>query len=246
MGHDLPDNSLPLRGSVQVVVTVRVLTYNVRGLRDDFGALTRVVRAAEPDVVAIQEAPIYLRWRSKCARLARVCGLVYVAGGRTAGGNLIMVAPRVRARGPAEQRIRQPLRDPIRGVVSAELEVGGARLGVVGCHLGLKPDGRRDQVQTVIGVARGIQAPTVVAGDLNELPTGPCWQALGQAGFTDPAEDGGEFTFPATAPRVRIDAILTGQGVTVKEYGVPHHDRRDLQAATDHLPVLAVLDIPKE
>lgn len=223
-----------------------MLSYNVRGLRDDFGALTRVVQGAGPDVVVVQEAPIYLRWRSRSAKLARSCGLVYVAGGRSAGGNLIMVAPRVMARGANELRIRQPLRDPIRGVVSARVEVAGVRFGVVGCHLGLKPDGRRDQVQAVIEVANGLGAPGIVAGDFNEPPSGACWRALEEAGYKDPAKGEGEDTFPARGPRTRIDAVLTTSGIEVKEYGVLEHDRADLEAATDHLPVLAVIDVPKE
>lgn len=228
------------------MAVIRVLSYNVRGLRDDFGALTRVVRGAEPDVVVVQEAPIYLRWRSRCAKLARECGLVYLAGGRSAGGNLIMVAPRVQAKGSGEHRIRQPLRDPIRGVVAAEVEVAGTRLGVVGCHLGLKPDGRRDQVRTVIEVANTFAVPTLVAGDFNEPPSGDCWRTFAEAGYQDHGRETGENTFPAKAPRKRIDGILTTSGIEVKEYGVPQHDAQDLQTATDHLPVIAVLDVPKE
>ncbi|MFD0632519.1 endonuclease/exonuclease/phosphatase family protein [Catenulispora yoronensis] len=37
--------------------TVRVLSYNVRSLRDDRAALARVVRGCEPDVVCVQESP---------------------------------------------------------------------------------------------------------------------------------------------------------------------------------------------
>lgn len=154
-----------------------------------------------------------------------------------------MVAPRVMAKSSGEHRIRQPLRDPIRGVVAAEVEVGGVRMGVVGCHLGLKPDGRSDQVRTVIEVARQFAVPTVVAGDFNETSTGAARRALMEAGFED---HGGENTFPAKAPRTRIDAVLTSSRIEVKEYGIPSHDAQDLRTATDHLPVLAVLDVPKE
>ena len=69
---------------------LRVLTYNVRSMRDDRDALGRVLRAAEPDVVLIQESPRFLRWRSLCAELARRGNLVVVGGGRYAGSNLIL------------------------------------------------------------------------------------------------------------------------------------------------------------
>src|SRR6476661_3036669 len=72
------------------VVGLRVLTYNVRSMRDDRDALGRVIRSAEPDVVLVQESPRFLRWRSLCAELDRRINLVVVSGGRLAGANLIL------------------------------------------------------------------------------------------------------------------------------------------------------------
>ena len=59
-------------------------------MRDDRAALARVIRGANPDLVCVQEAPRFLRWRSTCAALARTSGLVVVGGGRVGGANLIM------------------------------------------------------------------------------------------------------------------------------------------------------------
>ena len=44
-------------------VPLRVVWYNVHGLRDDAAALAGVVREAAPDVVIVQEAPRRFRWR---------------------------------------------------------------------------------------------------------------------------------------------------------------------------------------
>ena len=41
---------------------LRVLSYNVRSLRDDPEALGRVIRSAQPHVVLVQEAPRFWRW----------------------------------------------------------------------------------------------------------------------------------------------------------------------------------------
>ncbi|MET0712639.1 MAG: endonuclease/exonuclease/phosphatase family protein, partial [Jiangellaceae bacterium] len=46
------------------VVSLRVVTYNVRSLRDDRDALVRVIRGLSADVVCMQEAPRRLRWRA--------------------------------------------------------------------------------------------------------------------------------------------------------------------------------------
>jgi endonuclease/exonuclease/phosphatase family metal-dependent hydrolase len=228
-----------------------VLSYNVHGLRDDQRALIRVVRHCRPDVVLVQEAPSRLRWRSKCAALARECGLLYTAGGRPAGGNLVLVAHRISTHHTREARIRQPRPgDPIRGVVAATLGVGGlgdVRFGVVGCHLGLHPGRHPQEVREVLSAVRTIgELPVILAGDLNETPDAPSWTGFTEAGFTDPLGRADEpYTFPAAAPRVRIDALLVSGPAKVTEIGVPDGQpiRSTLARASDHLPVLATVEL---
>ncbi|WP_020573384.1 endonuclease/exonuclease/phosphatase family protein [Actinopolymorpha alba] len=238
---------------------LRVLSYNVRGLRDDVPVLAEIVRRCRPDVLVVQEAPAVLRWRSKCAALARTCGLVYVAGGRTAGGNLLLCHQRISVHGVSEQRIPQRLRDPIRGVVAATLGEGSLRFGVVGIHLGLSAEGRRREVGEVLATTRSFgDLPVIVAGDLNEHPDGPSWKAFTEAGLRDLGVDGAVATFPAGGPSARIDGIFaSGERIVGRGCGVPEsagladagdpEDPSDLGAdfvqASDHLPVLAVLDI---
>ncbi|MGQ4424198.1 endonuclease, partial [Streptomyces violaceoruber] len=66
-----------------------------------------------------------------------------------------------------------------------------------------------------------------------------CWTA---------APWGGEYTFPATAPDRRIDAVFVTEGIEVLGCGVPSGlpgvAEDDLRAATDHLPVLTALRVP--
>ena len=61
---------LPASGQVGGDAVVRVLSYNVRSLRDDPAAVARVVRACAPDLVLVQEAPRFFRWRKPLGRLA--------------------------------------------------------------------------------------------------------------------------------------------------------------------------------
>lgn len=232
---------------------VRILSYNVRSLRDDSATLCRLIRDQNPDVVVVQEAPHFLRWRSKCAAFARRCGLVYVAGGRIAGDNLLLAAVRASASQDSvvERRVPRPPVRPIAGIAAAVFCVGGVRFGVVGAHLGLTAAERRVEVAEVIDVAAALDVPhAIVAGDLNEEPGDRSWRALATAGFGDPAPDADDPTFPSTSPHKRIDAILTTEGVKCSTYGVPSARRTDpvlagdYARASDHLPVLAVLEIP--
>jgi hypothetical protein len=66
---------------------LRVVTYTMHAGR---AAAANTIREARPDVACVHNAPHRLRWRSKCAALARTSGLVVVGGGRPAGANLIM------------------------------------------------------------------------------------------------------------------------------------------------------------
>jgi endonuclease/exonuclease/phosphatase family metal-dependent hydrolase len=45
-------------------------------------------------------------------------------------------------------------------------------------------------------------------------------------------------------PYQRIDAVFATPGIDVLACGVPDLPRKDLIAATDHLPLVAVLRIP--
>lgn len=49
----LPDSRTEPDGSA----VIRVLSYNVRSMKDDTEALARVVLACAPDLVCVQEAP---------------------------------------------------------------------------------------------------------------------------------------------------------------------------------------------
>jgi endonuclease/exonuclease/phosphatase family metal-dependent hydrolase len=54
---------------------------------------------------------------------------------------------------------------------------------------------------------------------------------------------GGEATFPASAPRLRIDGIFVSAEVQVLRCGVPQ-DVPGLAKASDHLPLIADLHLP--
>lgn len=222
-----------------------MLSYNVRSLRDDEAAVARVIRAAEPDVVCVQEAPRFLRWRTKCARLAREAGVVVVTGGRAAGANLLLASLRSADLRTADRLLPRTPRLHQRGVAAAVLEVDGARFAVAGTHLGLDARERMAHVPLVLAHARAFGVEhLVVAGDVNETPERPAWRALGAAlddGWLR-APWGGEGTFPAAAPDRRIDGIFVSAAVEVVSCGAYEHP--DVAAASDHRPVLAVLRLP--
>jgi endonuclease/exonuclease/phosphatase family metal-dependent hydrolase len=225
------------------VPRLRVVTYNVHGLRDDLAALTRVVRDLDPDVLVVQEAPRRLRWRYRCAELARRCGLVCAAGGGPALGNLILVGLRVAV--PEAWALRYPLTPGrhMRGAAFARCVVDRAPVVVAGTHLSLDGGERLAQARLLDAALAGLPepAPVVVAGDLNEPPDGPAWRLLA-ARRMDAARGDATPTFPAVGGRGRIDAVLVDPAIAVAGYRVVSSTAT--ARASDHLPVLADLDIP--
>jgi endonuclease/exonuclease/phosphatase family metal-dependent hydrolase len=225
--------------------TVRVLSYNVRSLRDDRHAVARTIRAARPDLVCVQEAPRFLRWRSKAAWLARTSGLVVVTGGRPAGAVLLLANLRTSVVTAADVLLPKRPRRHQRGLAMAVVEVAGARLGVASMHLSLDAAERAEQAGLVLSHLTRLDAPhLVLAGDVNESPGQPAWQRLVGA-LRDAyavAPWGAGPTMPARHPRRRIDGVFVSAGIEVLRCGVP--DLPELAAASDHLPVLAELRVP--
>lgn len=225
---------------------MRILTYNVRSLRDDADAVATVVRELAPDVVVVQEAPRFLRWRSKRAALARKCGLVVGTANR-AGGLLVMTTLAVRVVSSRFTPLPKSPRLHQRALEVVDIELRGARWTVASVHFSLDADERVSHLDSIWPELDLASSRLVVAGDINETPEGRVWQSLAarmqDAYLASP--DGPAETFPARDPRRRIDGVFVEQAVEVVSCHAVHGDAsvtRDLLvAASDHLPVLAVL-----
>lgn len=225
-------------------VPLRVLSYNVHGLRDDRAALSGLVRGLAPDVVIVQEAPRRFRWRHRCAALADDFRMVVAAGGMPSLGNLLLTTLRVRVH--ESWSLRYPLTPGrhLRGAAFARCSVRGARFTLSGSHLATDPNERPDQAAVWKAALARLEAPLIAGGDLNEGPGGGAWRTVAD-GLLDAATPGGGGllpTFPATLPSRRLDALFVSPDVQVSRYEVIETDQA--RRASDHLPVLADLLLP--
>ena len=216
------------------MIPLRVLSYNVHGLRDDRAALTGLIRDLEPDVVIVQEAPRRFRWRHKCAALADDCGMVVAGGGQPALGNLLLVTLRVRVH--ESWCLRYPLTPGrhLRGAAFARCSVRGATFSVSGSHLATDPVERPAQAAAWKAALAQLEGPVVAGADLNEGPGGGAWRTIAD-GFVSPPSTA--LTFPATLPSQRLDALFVSPDISVEKYEVIETDQA--RSASDHLPVLA-------
>lgn len=244
--EDLPASATEPDGSA----VVRVLSYNIRSLRDDEAALARVVRACAPDLVLVQEAPRFFRWRKAAARLAAATELCHVAGGAPTAGPMILSS--MRAHVERAEDLLMPRTPGLhqRGFATAVLRFGRARLAAVSTHLSLSPAERLTQAGLVLDRVAAMGEPHVVlGGDFNEPPDRPGFARIAAA-LQDAhavAPWGGDTT-NQRPPLQRIDAVFCTPGVEVLGCGVPLGlpgvTEADLRAATDHMPVLAALRVP--
>ncbi|MER5773467.1 endonuclease/exonuclease/phosphatase family protein [Streptomyces sp. NPDC002039] len=244
---DLPKSHTEPDGSA----VIRVLSYNIRSLRDDEDALARVIRACEPDLVCVQEAPRFFRWRKHAARLASKCDLVVLGGGATAAGPLLLCS--LRAHVEHTRDVLLPLRPGLhrRGFATAVVRFGpapGTRVGVLSAHLPLDAGEREEHAGLLLERLAGLDAPyAIAAGDVNEGPEGRAFGLLATE-LQDcrvVAPWGGEHTWLRSGAPRRIDAVFASKGIEVLGCGVPTGlpgvTEADLRDATDHLPVLAAL-----
>jgi endonuclease/exonuclease/phosphatase family metal-dependent hydrolase len=224
---------------------LRVLSYNVHGLRDDRAALIGLVRGVDPDVMIVQEAPRRFRWREKTARLAGDFGLVVAAGGLPALGNLLLTSLRVHVH--ETSCLRYPLTPGrhLRGAAFATCSVGSTRFTVSGSHLATDATERPDQAARWKAALAAVEGPLIAGVDLNEGPGGGAWRTVAD-GLLDAAGSGAgalRRTFPATVPRHRLDALFVSPDVRVTRYEVIETDQA--RRASDHLPILAELVLPQ-
>lgn len=230
---------------------LRIVSYNLHKLADDQAALRTVIVALQPDVLVAQEGTPRLRWRPIAAKLARNCGLTYVAGGWDAAGTMILCSLRVDVAGTVVERFQVPHFVQRRGMVGVSVEAAGLRLAVLGIHLDLDENRRLMQTSRLMAAAESFAGvagvPIVIAADTNELPEAACWQVMRAGGLVDAAGTDPSPTFPAARPRARIDAVLVPPAVRVVRYAVGAAalptgvDPDLLTRASDHLPVVVDL-----
>jgi endonuclease/exonuclease/phosphatase family metal-dependent hydrolase len=220
--------------------SLRVLSYNVHGLRDDRAALIALIRDLAPDVLVVQEAPRRFLWRHKCAALANDTGMVVGAGGLPALGNLLLVSMRVRVH--ETWCMRYPLTPGrhLRGAAFLRGSVRGGGFTVSGSHLATDPAERPAQAALWKEALDRVEGPVIAAADLNEGPGGGAWRTV-EDGLVSSAA-AGHFTYPATLPARLIDGLFVTPDITIDRYEVVESDLA--RRASDHLPVLADLSLP--
>ncbi|MEQ1502577.1 MAG: endonuclease/exonuclease/phosphatase family protein [Myxococcota bacterium] len=223
----------------------RVSTVGRVGIERNLAAIAEVVREVRPDVVALQEVDAPSSWSGDFDHLERLSawtGLPHrlhrtsfeLTMGRTriaCGTALLSAHPWVRARSASFGSTWRC----VKGWVAGTIDADGVRVEVFSVHLDfLNPRVRRRQVAAF---ADELSRTSVVAGDLNCVSADR--GALADLVRRAPIRLAGpsEPTFPATAPRWRLDRVLVTPAIDVRDVRV-----LDVRHA-DHRPVVADLTV---
>lgn len=195
---------------------MRIVTFNVRHGRlpsgsADTAALARYCASLRADVLALQEVDQRVARsgrRDQCAEVAAAAGLrsrfgpARRLGVRGRYGNALLV------RGELDEvedlALPRLSRKEPRGALVATAVIDGRRLSVAATHLSTDADEAPVQLAAVLSALDARPSPRVLLGDFN-LAADRVAAVLEGRGLTlaDPALP----TFPASAPRHRIDHV---------------------------------------
>ena len=228
---------------------VTVASYNIHiGIgRDGQFAPQRtasVLQELHADIIALQEVQLgspgfnmfeYLRMGTGLRGVARPT-LVHPIHGDY--GNALLTRHRVKTVRTIDLAITG--HEP-RSALDVILDCDGAPLRVLATHLGLHPGERRAQVRRLLDTidATAVDAPTVLAGDVNEwFLWGRPLRWLHEHFSATPAPR----TFPAGRPMFALDRVWVRPRSYLRE--VRAHASELSRLASDHLPIVAQLRSP--
>lgn len=136
-----------------------------------------------------------------------------------------------------------------RGVLWVEIEVAGRPIQILATHFGLNRKERISQAETITGPEwlghPDCRAPVVLCGDFNSLPRSSAYRRVTrhlhdcQVGLKGTRPKG---TWPVQLPLMRIDHLFVSSDLKVKSVTVPRTPLTRI--ASDHLPLIVVLELP--
>jgi len=237
--------------AVDSSMIVRVLTYNIlhgKTLKGDFDLdlIAKVIADTNPDLVALQEVDFKtnrskkydlvteLGWRTKMAPLfARA---MPYDGGEYGEG----ILSRYTFLSSKNHPLPFPEGKEPRAAAEIQVSLNGELIRFVGTHLDHEknPEARFFQARELNRIFTKDDIPSILVGDLNETPDKGAMQLLFQEWERSFKED--VPTFPSVKPVKKIDYVLFRPA---NRWRVLETRVIDEQVASDHRPVLVVLEL---
>lgn len=224
---------------------LKVMTYNVHSCIDinkkkSLDRIGDLVRAEKPDITGLNEIETYsfrTYFINQPKRLARLTGMNYNFGPTLKLGPFGFFGNAFLSCQELYNVTNLPLpgnREP-RRCLKAWLDGPGGPVTILVTHLGLSGGERIKQLAELVRIIESCRGPLILMGDFNcnhdEL--GPLLSVVTDTAVNHPLNP----TYPAWRAEHRIDYIFTTPHFKCLEHHVIMCD------ASDHLPVVAVLEI---
>jgi endonuclease/exonuclease/phosphatase family metal-dependent hydrolase len=236
---------------------ITVMTYNIHhgeGMdkKLDLERIARVIRAAEPDLVALQELDSGAQRTNgideaeDLARLTKMHGVFGPAmdfqGGKY-GDAVLSRFPIVSSQTlalPWRPGGQSGRREP-RVAVEVVTKIGGEDVVFISTHLDhtREPSDRLEQANQINSAYRGDDRPTILAGDFNCEPGSPPMRELSRV-WTLASNADDSPTSPADKPTTKIDHVLVKPS---QRFRVVSAKVIDEPVASDHRPVVVKLEV---
>jgi len=239
---------------------IKVMTYNIHignppsevASARNLQAIANVINLQKPDLVALQEVDVNTTRSGKdvdqAKELATLTGMYYFytkaidyQGGQF-GDAILSRLPIIESK-RYELSVTPELGGELRSVAMIVVEKEGIRFNFASTHLDhLTSDANRDhQAKELVNHIKVLDKPLIIAGDLNAQPTSNTIKILQQQ-LTYACASNCPFTFPSVNANRTIDYIMLNkpEKFMVKDYRIINEGY-----ASDHLPVLAAIELKK-
>lgn len=250
-------NAQQAAGEQEQQKTIRVMSYNIRIASPpstnwggtDLAAIAKVIKANNPDLVALQEVDAFTERSGKTSdqakELGEMTGMHYFfakAVDRSGGDYGVAVLSRYPIVESEAYRL-PPLpgsEGEVRGLAFIVVKPFGnnQKVGFISTHLDHKSDDdRRFQAQKVLEIsAKHKKLPIILGADLNMEANNKVMEVIKSKYFMNCSDC--PLTFPETNPRVTIDYLLSNK-VASKRFKVENYRTIEEKYASDHLPLMA-------
>ena len=237
--------------ALQPASEIRVVTYNIKHGRGndnvvDLERTAAVIRTQKPDIVGLQEVDDRAERSGRVAEAAHLGELLELnhAFGRFMdyqGGAYGMA---ILSRFPIEatEEVRLPEGNEPRIALSARIRLpDNQHLTIINVHFDwVRDDGFRfAQAEALTKYLDALKTPYVLLGDFNDVPESRTLALFKSRAGEAIKPESDRFTFSSTEPTKEIDYIFFSPAAAWRAREVRVIDER---AASDHRPVLAVLE----
>ena len=232
---------------------IAVLTYNIYHGENAHGgsnldAVAGIINSLEPDLVALQEVDNKTRraqgleLTAELSRRTSMQGIFGKAMSYDGGGYGEAVLSRYPVIKTKNNLLPHTAKAEPRAALEVHIELpGGVKMAFIGTHLDHQRDqnNRMMQAKRIMELYENYDLPMIMVGDLNAVPgSDPINLLLRQ--WSDAARDNPQPTFPSVKPARKIDYIMYKPNARWKVVEVRVIDEK---VASDHCPVLAVLEL---